>query len=98
MVGGEVGGDGAQAVGVGGEVDGGVDVDGLGRGVEEELDGVGVVLIVFEEGGGEAGGGFCEEAGVEGGGLGVVEELEVGVGEGAKDQGQAGGGEVRGRG
>ena len=78
---------------VGGEVDGGVDVDGLGRGVEEELDGVGVVLIVFEEGGGEAGGGFGEEAGVERGGLGVAEELEVRVGEGAEDQGEAGGGE-----
>ena len=73
---------------------GGGDVDGLGRGVEEELDGVGVVLIVFEEGGGEAGGGFGEEAGVEGGGLGVAEEFEVGVGEGAEDEGAAGGGEV----
>ena len=65
----------------------------MGRGVEEELDGVGVVLIVFEQSWGEARGGFGEEAGVEGRGLGVTEEFEVGVGEGAEDEGAAGGGE-----
>ncbi len=93
VVGGEVGGDGAEGIGVGGEVDGGVDADRLGRGGEEELEGVGVVLIVFEEGGREAGGVFGEQAGVEGGGLGVAEELDVDVGERAEDQGEAGGGE-----
>jgi len=80
------------------QIDGRVDVDGLGRGIEEELDGVGVVLIVFEEGGGEARGGFGEEAGVEGGGLGVAVELEVRVGEGAEDESETGGGEIGGGG
>jgi len=97
VVGGEVGGDRAEGVGVGREVDGGgvggVEADGLGWGGEEELEGVGVVLIVFEEEGGEAGGVVGEEAGVDRGGLCVVEEFVVDVGEGAEDEGEAGGGE-----